>query len=474
MLQRYEDLDNDAKSHIDDLVDWIGSSKVIPVIGYELHKEIAGGNFLKWLMELRLRKISGDNNLDIDRKYPGVKSGMEYVNNCYKDFNNEFKFSSFGNALKPIINNAKRTPVYITSPIEQLIRIKNFNFYVNTTILDSMEIAFRLFRENPQQLTVVGPNKVDWASSFSNADSIQRVDIEYPVTAFEHNPVIFNFFGRYSDRTVNISEIHLAEVLYDYIKYEQDYLGKLGDALKPAAFLFIGCNFPDWIYRFIVRVLYGERVEDVNLKRIIVAAQGFDGKIVFISQTGILSFNLPPCDFVNIIYNRLSSDHKSELFSKKAFISFSSDDRVLARSLKDQLEKGYGIKCFFDENYLTRGEVITDLIRHEIDDCSVFIPVVSKNVQAAVAQTRYVLKEWDYACINNIKIYPVYTADYDPRLLLNTFENMPQVRDKIINKDLLGLVMGREQLGENEQISETFCHDVKEAQMNARSNANNR
>jgi hypothetical protein len=58
------------------------------------------------------------------------------------------------------------------------------------------------------------------------------------------------------------------------------------------------------------------------------------------------------------------------------FISYASEDRAAARSLRDALDAA-GLDVWYDENELSGGDAWDQKIRRQIRDCEYFMPVIS-------------------------------------------------------------------------------------------------
>jgi hypothetical protein len=76
------------------------------------------------------------------------------------------------------------------------------------------------------------------------------------------------------------------------------------------------------------------------------------------------------------------------------FISYASEDRDIARSIKEELEKD-NIDVWFDRNELQRGDLWKRKIQVNIDECCLFLPILSRSVK--VSGHREFLAEWEHA-----------------------------------------------------------------------------
>ena len=110
------------------------------------------------------------------------------------------------------------------------------------------------------------------------------------------------------------------------------------------------------------------------------------------------------------------------------FISYASEDRTAARTLRDALTAA-GIEVWYDEEELTGGDAWDQKIRRQIRDCDYFMPIIS-----AVTESRkegYFRREWRLATDRSLDM-----AD-DVLFLLpvtidGTSENGARVPDKFL------------------------------------------
>lgn len=76
------------------------------------------------------------------------------------------------------------------------------------------------------------------------------------------------------------------------------------------------------------------------------------------------------------------------------FLSYASEDRAAVRKLRDALEAA-GVDAWYDENELTGGDAWDAKIRHQIRECTYFMPVISARASARLEG--YFRREWRFA-----------------------------------------------------------------------------
>jgi hypothetical protein len=76
------------------------------------------------------------------------------------------------------------------------------------------------------------------------------------------------------------------------------------------------------------------------------------------------------------------------------FLSYASEDREVATALARQLETA-GLDVWFDRDDLRGGDRFGDVIKARIRNCSLFVPILSRNV--LTVEPRYFRREWNHA-----------------------------------------------------------------------------
>ena len=193
-------------------------------------------------------------------------------------------------------------------------------------------------------------------------------------------------------------------------------------ALNNKIFLFIGCDFPDWQFRFLCNALMQEfstrdvftegftntMVEDsqANKNRV----RGFD---YFLNKINMSLCTDNPKQFLGELLSKYNSYNERDKYNRPQqidiFISYCWEDRDIAVSLADALYL-HGVDVWLDKksehiedrNQLVHGGDFDNAIKEAIENASFFVPIVSNRIEKALP-TRYVFSEWKYALSNNKK-----------------------------------------------------------------------
>ncbi|MEO6065331.1 MAG: TIR domain-containing protein [Lysobacterales bacterium] len=79
---------------------------------------------------------------------------------------------------------------------------------------------------------------------------------------------------------------------------------------------------------------------------------------------------------------------------KAVFLSYASQDAEAARRICDSL-RAAGVEVWFDESELRGGDAWDSLIRRQVKECALFVPIISANTQAR--EEGYFRREWNLA-----------------------------------------------------------------------------
>jgi hypothetical protein len=447
-------LPEEAQNSINNIVKSIKRGVVIPIIGYEMlfnefDRENNENDFLKLLIKRHAEKnASVELKKNVLKKEKGL-SGYELVNFYYHNMPSE-ESDNFKMALSDTIKNERIDWQIVPESFRKLVSIKYFNFFINCTFTNSLELAFNRFRadgksqdERKSSYTVLGYD-VNHPGTVPNLPTKQFTKIEID------KPLIYNLFGTHENNpdTYLLTDADYIELIYDLIKNESGNFTNFVSYLNNADLLFLGCNFPDWFFRFFIRVCVGNRLDRAPKKLIKTVIDSLnkpdENRSIFIKNYKIQMLNLDCITLINEIYKSLSNDveHSNILSDKgnnKVFISYCKADEQIAKDIASQFDSKF-IEYFLDDNNLRGGDDLNTKVTNAIDKCCIFLSIVSSNVQKAKP---YVWKEWAYALSKPIEIWPVFKGDFDKDMLLSPEYHVTlELRDKILNNyGTIGIVL---------------------------------
>ncbi|MBL8351028.1 MAG: toll/interleukin-1 receptor domain-containing protein [Burkholderiaceae bacterium] len=190
----------------------------------------------------------------------------------------------------------------------------------------------------------------------------------------------------------------------------------LFDELRDSHLLLLGCRLPDWAARFFLRTARGERLSSpgsVCTEIIVGREAAADTSLVsflnaFRPSARLLAMDCE--DFLAELARRWRDAHPSREAPPlreaapdargprdgAVFISYSRHDRQAAARLADTLQAA-GVDIWFDRDELRPGDAWALSILRGIQNCSLFIPVVSQNTQREDRSRAYFWREWNMA-----------------------------------------------------------------------------
>ena len=313
-----------------------------------------------------------------------MKSDVFSDNDKYKILHDEYEQ----------LNAEKQLDLYI-----KLAAINQFQFYINTCQDIFLLDAFKQLNNRQPQ----------FIASQLLESSNNNVVIKDP-TEFE--PIVFNIFGSilktpYNDCAITDENyIELIVKLQEQSNTPNSSFNILFNILKQTNLLIIGSSFPDWLMRFLIRLISAKRYTQSNQKLISDAdtlskiefsnfLQQYRGQIITDKGNAFKT----PEEFINTLYAMMTGGQNAgpARYKEKVFISFISDDRNVA----EQINKAFtekGVPTFFDEKKIFAGTNFENVIKPEIQNCDFFLPVITAHsVKNPIDIRKYVYKEWTLA-----------------------------------------------------------------------------
>jgi hypothetical protein len=230
-------------------------------------------------------------------------------------------------------------------------------------------------------------------------------------------PLVYGLFGRIS-------------VLPKYVVAEEDELEwvtalqipekrpeRLFDELGRNHLLYLGCRFPDWLERFILRTTKNSKLSSERgfCEYLIDADAESNTPLVafltsFSHETQVMA--LDSVAFVAELSQRWRQRQGSDAAAKapepgpmpetmppgSLFISYASEDRPAALRLAAELQ-AEGLPVWLDRQQLDWGSDYTARIRLAIQQCALFVPVLSRTAEK---RTGFLRKEWAWASERNL------------------------------------------------------------------------
>lgn len=275
----------------------------------------------------------------------------------------------------------------------------------------------------------------------------RSADLAQPRNAVQRNPTqrstVFHLLGRISSApdsvTCDDDRLEFLHALQDDARRPK----LLFDELRDNHLLLLGCRLPDWAARFFLRTAKGERLsmpEGDTVEILVGPAAAEDLELAgFLAafRPGARVVPMATEDFLAELRRRWEAAHPpgvakvpAALVAQPAggagpgdgavFISYSRQDGEAAERLAGAL-KAAGVEVWFDRNDLQAGDAWAHAILQGIQNCSIFIPMVSANTQREDRSRAYFWREWNIAddlalgmAPGERFIVPVVIDDTDP------------------------------------------------------------
>lgn len=293
-----------------------------------------------------------------------------------------------------------------------------------------------------------GKDKVD-IKNFGDRERKDIADIDKLVLAGDIKPTLYYLFGKATNEVSNYGNPRFISDDEEYIRMIKDWMvdppKMLMAYLSNKRILAIGCKFENWLFRFFWRaILEAEKNTDdfKHLLAIRLSSSAADQKLRKIFEL----YNLKYPEDINAFLRGLNEAIKIQqqnAFAKEReeggiFLSYCSKDYDRVLDLFYKL-RDYGFKVWMDKKELHYGDDYKDSISKAIDHCTVFVPVLSREISTHLpaedpfdehAQNYHFYRdfEWTHAALiytnglrqeipsrHPLSIIPFALDDYNPR-----------------------------------------------------------
>ncbi|MFP3556898.1 toll/interleukin-1 receptor domain-containing protein [Paraburkholderia sp. SIMBA_049] len=377
------------------LLELIEDGCVIPVVGPEAVLLPEDGKLLpvdQWISNRLIRK------LDLSRESLPQRLTLNDVVAKYMSEGGDRQevYSDIFTILKPDIELSR------DHALRGLAAIKSFNLFVSLTC-DSLLAKVINDARHPQRVQSIAyaPNNVR--------------DIPAPLERLS-SPVVFHLLGKACCAPEFVTcEEDLLEFLYS-LQDRQRQPELLFDALREHHLLILGCGLNDWVARFFLRTSRNAGLSQVRSSwETLVSEDANDssGLTIFLkhfsSQTRVVGMTASV--FVNELARRWRLKHPVDepppvapsveesrpAMSRGAiFISYASENRDAAVRIANVLS-AHKLDVWFDRERLVAGDDWNGKIRQNVERCSLFVPVISRESVSDWNFRRYFWREWNDA-----------------------------------------------------------------------------
>jgi hypothetical protein len=383
-----------TESEWDMLIGQVLQRLVVPVIGPELLTcEEAGEEhslFAIWARELAERAripFSGSTDSALYDVANELSVLPKYGNPLVMAYN-----------IDDVIRNPPRP---IPDALKKLAEISSFSLYVTTTIDHLMEDALKAARSKNQFVGDV---------VFTTSGTLNQKDLSKDFGP-ESDPMLYHLFGSSSKVPDSFAKTDDDLIEYSWALLDQEHRPNvLYDYLQGKTVLLLGCSFPDWLGRFLVRALYRDKsANTINIYY--VSPRCEPGLAEFLKRRWASVITTESAaDFVTKLHQKwrekctdasVADTPPAEIqpgFKPgSVFLSYASEDRDAVRKIRAQLEAA-NIDTWMDEKRLESGDDYEQRIRENISKAAFFVAIISRTFELpSRALGGYVFKEWKWA-----------------------------------------------------------------------------
>jgi hypothetical protein len=395
-------LDRSVEAFLDDLLEFVEDGKVVPIIGEELLRVRYDGNEIP-LYRYIADKLAERLQIPADSLPPEPSLNAVVCHYLQTGGVPEEVYPK----IRPILNQARFAP---PEALLQLARIDRFKLFVTLTFDSLLAAAI-------DQVRTAG-RALELSYSPKNAQ-----DLPGPLEELRQ-PVVYHLFGKLSSQPdYVITDEDMLEFLH-HMQSKSAAAEHLFDALRDSHLLFIGCAFPDWLSRFVLRIAKSRQLSlrRTEMELLVGSLANRDNDLVvflrhFSPRTKIASCS--PAEFVGELAARYTqrtagSAARTDLPNRAAigssdaketgsagmspgavFLSYTHEDQAAAHRLRDFLEEEAGVDVWLDTRRLDAGDDWGHKIRRNIKSCSYFMPLIS--AAATRRDEGYFRREWSLA-----------------------------------------------------------------------------
>ena len=299
-------------------------------------------------------------------------------------------------AVSYLVNERRMKPMEVTRKLKTLVKETGFEFPLLTKLLEVSDLQYfintsvynNVLEQKLKDVRGQEPTSINFSINepFSDCEDLEKLK----------QPFVFNVFGSLL-HTVDaaLSEEDMLEYT-GYFKEKMSGAANIINALRNHSLLFIGCAFPDWMVRFILRLLSNEPLNEWGTRRnIIVVNDRSDVRKTqfdFLSKYEAITYEGDTADFIEELSTRWSRKNPSAAKSKRIFLSYTVKDKDAVENLKKALESIQNVACWYDNREITPGDDFKTEIAKNIKSADLFIPLISSN--SLLHKDGYVQLEW--------------------------------------------------------------------------------
>lgn len=348
------------------------------------------------LMDYLTFRLLQNNSLPIHEKFNAEKQSFDLNQTLHDILINDpgaFRFKKpqqiVRDELKRIFEeNNDRIDTRALSKLAQITPIKLF---FNTSGINILRHYIGVYRE-----------QCSFYNFFSGNRHEDVLPDESDYDMLDHT-VLYNLFGSVESYFC-LTEMDYVDFIFKYHENRrklQNLKNLIDNRNDEKIYLFLGCNLPNWLFRFFIRAFTERSIRSIGSNIIFNEYPMDQSNSVYFNRNAIKYMHeISPVKLVDEIYDAIQQLYpdsiSSEITEKLVFISYASEDKKRVEFIYQQLSNA-GVDVWFDvQGGIQSGEKFRDKIIEGIDRTSIFLPIISQK-SAQGSSDRHYRKEWDYA-----------------------------------------------------------------------------
>lgn len=396
------------------LMNAVEEKRVVPIIGDNLIRIAVGDEECVNVKEYVLKKLSERFGCDVLCKdYSQVEEVIREYNRRQR---NAGDVTDIYYEIYDILNKAV---VVIPDAVKRMFRLGRFPLVLTTSYVRGLD-----------KVLGVQPDRIKVYNKKMSSD-IRIPELDGSATMLYY---LFGCLGM-TKRSFKVTEDDLLDYLHCWHNSDTRPM-KLGEYLSDKFLLVLGCDYPNWLFRFFWHSIRNFTIVPASADMqgvVIVPAEraDSDGDLMnFLSRVQTSVFRKAE-DFIREFNERYEARceesvkernddegiEPADVGTPDIFISYASEDYDCA-GLVAQVFRDMGASVWFDKAELGVGEKYEKIIMEKIQECRRFVPILSRTTLKE--GRRFFKKEWKLAIeeagyrLNEPYISPVVIDDMDP------------------------------------------------------------
>ena len=310
----------------------------------------------------------------------------------------------------------------VPDPLRKLAEIGGFNLFVSTTVDSLLDQAINEAR-------FAGAKRTR-CIAYCEKSQVQDLPESFSTSP---QPTVFHLFGRVNaSGDYAITEEKVLE--FSHRLQSRDLQPhNLFDQLRKKNLLILGCSFPGWLARFLLRASKGDQYPTLGARGVLAdrTSRSDQEFVMFLERRRTTVYtDGDAAAFVDELHRRwteqygqlpppvLSDEQPAADAFKPAsvFLSYANEDLEAAERVAAALDDA-GVDVWFDKVRLEAGDSFRAQIEKNIESCSYFVPLISRHT--ITLEKSFFRREWKKA-IEEAEEWPPEYPFIQPLLIDDT------------------------------------------------------